>query len=120
MDFSEVSYEQGTPFDSYGPGFFRVAGEVHEGNLVVTPSGLASWGGLDDIETLLKLRDEIDFVLLGTGKAMIPVPTPLRRALEEAGIGVDPMSTASACRTFNVLLGEGRRVCAAVIALPQG
>ncbi len=118
MEFTPATYEQGTPFDSYGPGFFRLAGEVHEGSLVVTPAGHRRWGGLDDAATLLALAGEVDFVLIGTGAEMAPVPTSLREALEAAGIGVEPMSTGSACRTYNVLLGEGRRLAAAVLALP--
>ncbi|MDV7144936.1 Mth938-like domain-containing protein [Tropicimonas sp. TH_r6] len=117
MDFSEVSYERGTPFDSYGPGFFRLDGKIYEGNLVLSPVGLKPWGGLEDSETILSIGTDIDFVLLGTGEAMLPVPARLRAALEGAGIGVEPMATATACRTFNVLLGEGRRVGAAVLAL---
>ena len=117
MEFREATYEQGTPFDSYGPGFFRLGGEVLEGNLVVAPSGIRPWSGLDDVATLLALGDEIDLVLLGTGEQMIPVPEALRLPLEAAGIGIEPMSTPSACRSYNVLLGEGRRLAAAVLAL---
>ncbi len=117
MEFSEVSYEQGTPFDSYGPGFFRLGGTVYEGSLVVSPAGLKPWGGPEDAETILSMVADVDFVLLGTGETMQPVPAGLRAMLEAAGIGVEPMATATACRTFNVLLGEGRRVGAAVLAL---
>jgi uncharacterized protein len=49
---------------------------------------------------------------------MSPVPPALRAALRGAGIAVEPMDTGAACRTFNVLLAEGRRVAAALIAVP--
>ena len=119
MEFKEVSYPQGTPFDGYGPGFFRLGGKVREGNLVVSPSGPRPWGGLAESEPILALAGEIDFVLIGTGAEMQPVPTALRRSLEEAGIGLELMATASACRTYNVLLGEGRRLAGAFLALPM-
>ncbi|SDI17560.1 Mth938-like domain-containing protein [Aliiruegeria lutimaris] len=118
MDFKEVSYPQGTPFDGYGPGFFRLGGKVHEGSLVVAPSGVHPWAGFADSATIANLREQIDFVLLGTGADMTPIPADLRRALEGAGIGIELMSTGSACRTYNVLLSEGRRLAAAVLPLP--
>lgn len=118
MDLKEVSYPQATPFDGYGPGFFRLGGKVYEGNLVVGPSGIQTWAGFTDSATILNLRDEIDFVLFGTGEDMTPIPATLRCALEGAGIGVELMSTGSACRTYNVLLSEGRRLAAAVMTLP--
>ena len=60
----------------------------------------------------------IDVLLLGMGAAIAPVPRGFRDALEAAGIGVEPMSSPAACRTYNVLLGEGRRIAAAL--LPVG
>ncbi len=117
MDFSEVTYEEGVPFEGYGPGFFRLGGEVLEGSLVVHAGGARRWQGYADAEAILALGEAIDFVLIGTGADMTPVPADLRAALEGAGIGVELMSTGSACRTYNVLLGEGRRMAAAVLAL---
>ncbi|RYH10372.1 Mth938-like domain-containing protein [Tropicimonas sp. IMCC6043] len=118
MDLEQVTYEDGTPFDSYGPGFFRLGGEVHSGSLVVSRSGIHAWGGFADVDAIMALAGEIDFVLIGTGPEMVPIPTAMRTALESAGIGVELMSTASACRTYNVLLAESRRLAAAVLALP--
>ena len=117
MDFNEVTYAEGLPFDGYGPGFFRLGGKVHEGNLVVAPGSIRSWGGFDDAEAILALRSEIDFVLIGTGEEMQPVPAAFRSTLESAGIGLELMATGTACRSYNVLLGEGRRMAAAVLAL---
>jgi uncharacterized protein len=55
-------------------------------------------------------------IFVGTGAEMAHLPPALRSALEGAGIGVEPMNTPAACRTYNVLLSEGRRV--ALAALP--
>ena len=59
----------------------------------------------------------VDLLLLGCGAAMRPVAPALRAALRKAGIAVEPMDTGAACRTFNVLLAEGRRVAAALVAV---
>jgi uncharacterized protein len=55
-------------------------------------------------------------IFIGTGAEMAHIPADLRHALEEANVGVETMSSPAACRTYNVLLSEGRRV--AVAALP--
>ncbi len=117
MKMHEVTYTDAIPFDGYGPGFFRLAGKVHEGDTLVMSSTVTAWGGYDDTAAILAIAEEIDVVLVGTGPEMTHIPAPFRTALEEAGIGVETMSTASACRTYNILLAEGRRVAAAVLAL---
>lgn len=117
MRINEVSFTGALPFDGYGPGFFRLGGEVHEGHLIVSDGGVRGWAGFDDPAPLVALAEEIDFVLLGTGAELAHPPKGLRGALEAAGIGIEPMATPSACRTYNVLLSEGRRVAAAVLAL---
>ncbi|GGM11584.1 Mth938-like domain-containing protein [Pseudooceanicola nanhaiensis] len=115
MRMSEIDYGRARPIDGYGPGFFRVGGEVHAGPLLVTADSVESWGGFEDVATLTALARQVDVLFLGTGAEIAPVPAALRATLEEAGIGVEPMASPSACRTFNVLLSEGRRVAAALI-----
>lgn len=117
MQINEISYKDARPIDGYGPGFFRIGGEALEGPLIVTASTVLPWGGYSDTSTALSISDDIDFVLVGTGEAMAPVNAKFRSALENAGIGVEPMATQSACRTFNVLLAEGRRVAAALLPI---
>lgn len=115
MHLTEITFAQATPIDGYGPGFFRVGGQVVEGAICVTAQGARGWGGLADAEALLALAGRIDVILVGTGSEIGHIPAPLRAALEEAGMGVETMSSPAACRTFNVLLSEGRRVAAAVL-----
>ena len=117
MRLNEVTYTDAVPIDGYGPGFFRVGDEVRDAPLAILPSGVAAWGGFDDIETLLAASGTVDFVLIGTGADVAHIPAALREALEGAGIGVEVMSTPSACRTYNVLLAEDRRVATALIAI---
>ncbi|TDL86807.1 Mth938-like domain-containing protein [Meridianimarinicoccus aquatilis] len=111
MRLNEVDYSDGAPIDGYGPGFFRVGGQVVTGGLLVAP-GLtpAVWGGYDDAAPLLALSGSVDVLLVGTGAEIAHIPADLRAALEETGIGVEIMASPAACRTYNVLLSEGRRI----------
>jgi uncharacterized protein len=118
MELIEVDFEDATPIDGYGPAFFRIGGEIREGAVLLLPRGLRSWGGYGDRERILAQADEIDVLLVGTGPQMAYLPAEFRTALDAAGIGVEAMASAQACRTYNVLLGEGRRVGAAL--LPAG
>ncbi|UWQ22748.1 Mth938-like domain-containing protein [Jannaschia sp. W003] len=115
MDLRDVDYGGGRPFDGYGDGFFRIGGARHEGALILHPGGLERWEGLADAGPLLALAGAVDVILLGMGGAIAHPPASLRVAVEEAGIGLEVMATPPACRTYNVLLGEGRRVAAAVL-----
>ncbi|MEM7490629.1 MAG: Mth938-like domain-containing protein [Pseudomonadota bacterium] len=118
MNLTEVTFDDARPFDGYGPGFFRVGGEVVEGALILHPGGLAPWDAYGDAGALAALADRVDVVFVGTGAEIAHVPGDLRAAVEGAGLGLEVMNTPAACRTYNVLVGEGRRVAAAV--LPVG
>ena len=117
MQMTEISYAEALPIESYGPGFFRINGQLIEGAAIIHAQGARSWGGYDDVQPVLDMRDEVDFVLLGTGANMLPVPPAFRAALDEAGIGIEPMASPTACRTYNVLVSEGRRVAAVLLPL---
>ncbi len=115
MRLNEVTYTDALPIDGYGPGFFRIGGKVMEGPLAVLPDGPVAWGGFEDAETLIAA--DVDVILVGTGKEIAHIPAALRDRLEAAGIGVEVMGSPQACRTYNVLLGEGRRVAIALIPI---
>ena len=115
MQLSEIQFSGATPIDGYGPGFFRIADQVIEGPILVTESGAQSWGGYDDAESLSALKGQVDVIFVGTGAETAHLPVGLRNLLEEAGLGVEAMNSPAACRTYNVLLSEGRRVAAALI-----
>lgn len=118
MRVTEVTYGTAKAIEGYGPGFFRVAGHVLRGPCLITPWDAGPWGGYADTATPLGLVGRIDVLLVGTGTSIAPVPNAFRQAIEAQGIGVDIMASPPACRTYNVLLGEGRRV--AVALLPVG
>ncbi len=118
MRLTEITYGSALAIESYGPGFFRVGTHLLWGATFVTPWHAGAWGGLDDLAPALALAGKIDVLLLGLGADIAPVPRAFKQALEAVGIGVEPMNSPAACRTYNVLLGEGRRVAAAL--LPVG
>lgn len=112
------------PIDAYGNGGFRFAGMSHKGSILCLPSGVKAWTppapeALDAAAfvDVLAEKDAFAFLLLGTGARHI-FPTPaLRAVFRDAGLGLEVMTTGSAARTYNVLLGEGRPVAAALIAV---
>ena len=105
------------PIDGYGPGFFRVDGKVLHGAVLVTPTGAQVWGGFADSAALLALAGQIDVLLLGMGRSIAHPDPELAARLESLGIGVEPMDSPAAARTYNVLLSEGRRIAAALLAV---
>ncbi|SFJ05932.1 Mth938-like domain-containing protein [Jannaschia pohangensis] len=115
MKLTETTFDDLRPFDGYGPGFFRIGGEIVEGATLLHPKGLSSWRGYDDVASLVALSGDVDVVFVGTGAEIAHVPGALRDAVEGAGMGLEVMNTPAACRTYNVLVGEGRRVAAAVL-----
>jgi uncharacterized protein len=115
MRLNETTYEDARPVEGYGPGFFRIANEVFHGPIVTLATGTIGWEGYTDLAPLLALAEDIDVLFVGTGAEITHIPPDMRETLEAAGIGVEAMSTPSACRTYNVLLSEGRRVALAVI-----
>ena len=107
----------------YGAGYVAVNGARHTASLLLTADTLLRWApasfaalNAGHFESALPLAPEI--LVLGTGaRLQFPSP-PLTRALVEARIGLEVMDTAAACRTYNILMGEGRRVAAALIIDP--
>ena len=112
--------------ESYGGGRFRVSGRVFEGSILVLTDRTSSWPVADvasmTLEGLAAVAEAaragtIDLLLVGCGARMAPLPPGLRQAFRELGVVMEPMDTGAACRTYNVLMAEGRRVAAALIAI---
>jgi uncharacterized protein len=120
----EAHYPGRATIEGYGAGGFRFAGMSHRGSLLALPSGIYAWearapGDVDEtaLARVIAERDEIDLLLIGTGRDPFPLPEPLRWRLREVGIRFEALPTAGAASTYNVLLTEGRRVAAALIAV---
>ena len=121
MDVTPLIPADRQVIDSYGPQGFHVSGAGYGGAILVFPDATMSWGvsGLDDVtpESLRPVIEHggIELLLLGCGRRMQPVPPGLRQALRQSGIVLEVMDTGAACRTYNVLLAEERRVAAALL-----
>jgi uncharacterized protein len=112
------------PIDAHGGGGFRFADMSHRGSLLCLPDGIWTWPiaaptALSDdlLELVFARADALDLFVLGTGDAPWLMPEPLRLRFREAHISVDAMTTGPAVRTYNVMLLEGRRVGAGLIAI---
>lgn len=107
-------------FSGYGAGFVAVNNVRYEKCVVVSPEAVVEWsvGAFErltvaDFEFIERLKPEI--VILGTGAAQRFPPPALARALAATGVGVEVMDSRAACRTYNILATEGRRVVAAIL-----
>jgi len=113
MRMVEIDYNGLPPIDSYGPGFFRIAGEVHRGPILLLPTGLTLWDGQDWSQVIAE-KETFDVVFVGTGADIAALEDSARETLAAGGIAFEVTATPPACRTYNVLLSEGRRVAAAL------
>ena len=119
------SYPYQVPIDAYGNGGFRFADMSHKGALLCLPSGIRAWGvkapadalTKDDFAAIFNEAEFIDVVLFGTGGVHALPSAQLRAAFQDAGIGLEAMTTGSAARTYNILLGERRKVAAALLVV---
>lgn len=119
MRITEIEYRAGRPVEGYGPGFFRVDDQVIKGGICILPGKPPFlWHGWEDLEQILERASALDVLLCGMGADIAPVPGNAERALQDAEIGAEPMSSPSACRTYNILLSEGRRVALAALPVP--
>ena len=124
IEVSTMVAEGSKMVTSYGDGLFRLGEETITGSILMFPEAVYSWNvsSVDDITVesfapIIEAADTVEILLLGMGNRLTRVPTEWRQALKEHGIVIEPMDTGAACRTYNVLLSEGRRVAAAIIAV---
>jgi uncharacterized protein len=104
--------------ERYGASGFRVGGVIYAGPVLVFPDHTILWeAATPSLEGLAPLIEAggIELILLGLGRRGAPVTSSLRAALKAHGIGIEAMDTGAACRTYNVLLAEERRVAAALL-----
>ena len=108
----------------YGDGGFRVSSERYEHSIIVLPTTVHSWPvtTMDmvtaaSLELVSDAHDAVDILLIGSGGGVPRIDHAIRDALRPMGIVIDVMDTGAACRTFNVLVTDGRRVAAALIAV---
>jgi len=110
--------------EAYGDGGFRFGGMSHRGSLLCFPDGIWAWPvtqvrelTAELLEPVFARADKLDMFLIGGGRDPFVLPRALRERFRELSLSVDAMPTGSAVSTWNILLGEGRRVGAGLIAV---
>ena len=124
MKLHQPSFGHLNAITAYGDGFIEVNKQRHEGAIMVLPEGpVVSWvpqqfdgTRLERIKALTEHAPQL--ILLGTGRHYHRVPGELLAWAHQAGIGLECQTTPAACRTFNILVSEGRRVCAVLFVEP--
>jgi len=113
------------PIEAYGDGGFRFSGMRQKGSLLCLSSGLYAWRPTtlsevtpDDLAAIIDVPSRPAFVLFGVGKEITALPAPITDVFASVDISAEPMDTGAACRTYNVLLAEGRPVAAALLQVP--
>ena len=113
------------PIEAYGNGGFAFAEMSHRGSLLCLPDAIWTWSvtrpeDIDkaSLERVFASANGIDTLIIGTGTGVWLPPSDLRQALRAVGIVLDAMLTGPAIRTYNIMIGERRRVAAALIAVP--
>lgn len=121
MDITPLVPEGQKIIQRYGAGNFVINGENFSYPIIVLADEVVKWSGEADIDfknaldMLLARKEKIEVVLFGLGEQVQSLlPQHLKNELKAAGIATDIMNTGAACRTYNVLLAEGRNVAAAV------
>jgi uncharacterized protein len=110
--------------EGFGKNGFRFGGMSHQGSLLILPSGMRAvdTASIDlvqvaDLAMIVAEKADIDFLLIGVGAGIAPLPLALRDHLKSENINFDVMDTRAAARTYNVVLAEDRRVAALLIAI---
>src|SRR5262249_26814328 len=113
------------PIEAYGKGGFAFADMSHRGSLLCLPDGIWAWDvtrpeQIDkySLQRVFDAANAIDTLIIGSGVNVWVPAAELRAALRAVHVVLDPMQTGPAIRTYNIMLGERRRVAAALIAAP--
>ncbi|SNB61498.1 Uncharacterized conserved protein, contains Mth938-like domain [Arboricoccus pini] len=124
-ELAATSRPQGRLFiEGYGEGGFRIGGQRRQGSQIILPAAVQDWPvaalsglALEAFVPLFEHAGALDILLLGCGTLPVLPDRALQAALKDKGLRLDMMTTPAACRTYNILLAEDRRVAAALIAV---
>ena len=126
MDITPTIPGNRTMVDSYGPGRFKVSKQEYFQSLILLPESVSAWevgdiGELtvESLSAFTDLAEPIEVLLIGCGARMQLIPSAIKQTMRDKGVAIEPMETGAACRTFNILMSEGRRAGAALILLPE-
>jgi uncharacterized protein len=121
----EPHLPRSAPIDAYGKGGFAFAGMSHRGSLLCLPDAIWAWDvtrpeqiDKHSLARVFAAANSIDTLVVGTGTDVWLAPSELRSALRALHVTLDTMQTGPAIRTYNIMMGERRRVAAALVAVP--
>jgi len=123
MDITPLVPKDRQVISHYGNGGFVISGVAHKGNILVLADKVMPWNVTEISVALLASFDALfasdppEILLIGTGAKFAPLAPKLREYFREKGVAADAMDTGAACRTYTVLLAEGRQVAAALVAV---
>jgi uncharacterized protein len=124
MDFSPLIPSDRQVIQSYGDGGFRISGKRYEGSVLLFPLQVLDWAvsaaegiTIGSLSAVADVSPPVEILLIGTGKQMTAIPAELRRHFRGLRVALEVMDTGAACRTYNVLQAEDRRVAAALVAV---
>ncbi len=121
MKFAQENQDEGYVVTAYGENTISLNGKAFERSLIVASTEFSEDWGVTSIDQLADehiaqiLSFEPELVIIGTGSKLIFPPVEVYAAIIKQGIGVDFMDTHAACRTYNILMSEGRGVVAGLI-----
>lgn len=117
MDVTPLVREGAQIIQSYADSGFKISGVRYQSAVLVTPEDVREWNvqSFDALSVADFKGIKADVVLFGTGAKMHFLLAELKQALSQEGLHLDVMDTAAACRTYNVLMAEGRDVIAALL-----
>lgn len=125
MKFTLDSIAQGSNvIRAYGPGRINVSDRIYTRSLVLAPDRLLDdWPAerfeditLENLQSALEMQPEI--LVIGTGAVLRFPAARILAEIQARGIGLEVLDTAAACRTYNVLVSENRKVTAALLVIP--
>lgn len=125
MDITPLIGADRRIIQGYGPGLFRVSGEVFHSPIMVFPDRVEPWEfhgnpaafEEKDFTGFFARAEGVEVALLGCGASMQFVSPATRRVFSGRGVALEAMDTGAACRTYNVLMTEGRQVAALLLPI---
>lgn len=108
----------------YGDGGFFISGKQYNGSVCIIGEETVAWNidkaediTLESLQTFIEQNEKIEILLVGCGKLTAFIHPDIKSELKHHNIVIDAMDSGAACRTYNILMSEGRRVAAALIAV---
>jgi uncharacterized protein len=121
MQITQEDYQDNLPIQSYQPGAVTINDVVYTTSIIVSSQGIIPQWPIKHIQELTTehlqqlLATKPQVILLGTGEKLLFPRRELLQEVIQLGIGIEVMDSSAACRTYNLLLAEGRRVTAGII-----